>query len=1057
MRKKVDDRVKKLVEDNAKKRHRSLFVLVGDRGREQVVNLHYLLMRVAANTPILSSTFKRKRGSNRPTGGADNLESSKPSILWCYSKELGFTSHRKKRLKIIRKKILHHQDNYDPSSDDPFELFLTTTPIRYCYYKESTSVLGQTFGMCVLQDFQALTPDIFCRTMETVSGGGIICVLLHTMANLRDLYHLAMDSHKRYYRSDFFCSNSFETFRPLFNERLTLSLMDCPSCLVVDDELNVLPISWKKGGGGVSDSLLPSSVLLSDSFSSSDLCPSLDVGSSSDAPEETSPYACLLRQTLTSDQREAVRCISECIADRKALRQTIALTAGRGRGKSAALGLCVASAIAQSYSNIFITAPKPENVGTLFEFIQRGLEALGMKEHVDFELMQSEEVSDPSNYNTSVAKHVVRVNVFREHRQAVQYVDPEEAASQLAQAELVVIDEAAAIPLPTVKKLLGPYLVLLSSTIHGYEGTGRSLSLKLLHDIREKSLSAQRSLRELTLEEPIRYGKGDGVEAWLHKLLCLDATVPLPLSAKGTLATPSRCGLYLVNRQALFSYHEASEQFLHRLMSLFVSSHYKNSPNDLLLLADAPAHYLFVLLPPIDEETEELPDIYCAMQICIEGSLSKEVIRSSLSRGQRPSGDLLAWTLSQYFVDEDFGSLAGARIVRIATHPSLQRMGYGAEAVEQLIKYFEGYGLSIDESTDSDTTAQIARICQTEETDMIDKKRKHKENDAPEECAKNLRSDIIERATDLPPLLTACSDSRPSYFIDYLGTCFGLTFDLFKFWNRRDFKAVYVRLTKNEMTGEHSAIMLRPLRNPKQGHVSDDWLVGFTGDFRARMVNLLGSAFSHIDTALALALLECPTRTLPRQNSDEGLSASNLPVITSQSLVQFLTSHDITRLKKYCQQLADESLITDLLPPICWLFFNDRMPGLSLSHLQSAILLALGCQRRSAAMTAAEFGIPLNQTMALFNKAVHKISRYIQKLLEDEAEAELRTKSSEKDGMALGDNLPTKSFEDELDAGAAIISAAAQKQREALIAEIQGRNQKKKIPMGRVARMRSHL
>lgn len=48
----------------------------------------------------------------------------------------------------------------------------------------------------------------------------------------------------------------------------------------------------------------------------------------------------------------------------------------------------------------------------------------------------------------------------------------------------MVIDEAAAIPLPYVKSMLGPYLVFLASTINGYEGTGRSLSLKLLHQLR---------------------------------------------------------------------------------------------------------------------------------------------------------------------------------------------------------------------------------------------------------------------------------------------------------------------------------------------------------------------------------------------------------------------------------------------------------------------------------------------------------------------------------------------------------------------------------------------
>ena len=50
------------------------------------------------------------------------------------------------------------------------------------------------------------------------------------------------------------------------------------------------------------------------------------------------------------------------------------------------------------------------------------------------------------------------------------------------------MDEAAAIPLPLVKKLMGPYLLFLSSTINGYEGTGRSLSLKLIQQLRESQV-----------------------------------------------------------------------------------------------------------------------------------------------------------------------------------------------------------------------------------------------------------------------------------------------------------------------------------------------------------------------------------------------------------------------------------------------------------------------------------------------------------------------------------------------------------------------------------------
>ena len=47
-----------------------------------------------------------------------------------------------------------------------------------------------------------------------------------------------------------------------------------------------------------------------------------------------------------------------------------------------------------------------------------------------------------------------------------------------------MVDEAAAIPLPLVEKMFGPYLILMASTVSGYEGTGRSLSVKLMSKLR---------------------------------------------------------------------------------------------------------------------------------------------------------------------------------------------------------------------------------------------------------------------------------------------------------------------------------------------------------------------------------------------------------------------------------------------------------------------------------------------------------------------------------------------------------------------------------------------
>lgn len=74
---------------------------------------------------------------------------ARPSVLWCYKKELLLSSHRKKRLKQMKKMM--QRGLLDPEKEDPFALFMASTAIRYCYYAETHKILGNTFGMCVLQ------------------------------------------------------------------------------------------------------------------------------------------------------------------------------------------------------------------------------------------------------------------------------------------------------------------------------------------------------------------------------------------------------------------------------------------------------------------------------------------------------------------------------------------------------------------------------------------------------------------------------------------------------------------------------------------------------------------------------------------------------------------------------------------------------------------------------------------------------------------------------------------------------------------------------------------
>lgn len=75
------------------------------------------------------------------------------------------------------------------------------------------------------------------RTIETIEGGGLVILLLKTVTSLKQLYAMSMDVHSR------FRTESSGDVVGRFNERFMLTLGDCKSCLVCDDELNVLPLS----------------------------------------------------------------------------------------------------------------------------------------------------------------------------------------------------------------------------------------------------------------------------------------------------------------------------------------------------------------------------------------------------------------------------------------------------------------------------------------------------------------------------------------------------------------------------------------------------------------------------------------------------------------------------------------------------------------------------------------------------------------------------------------------------------------------------------------------
>ncbi|CAG0920051.1 unnamed protein product [Notodromas monacha] len=916
MKKKLDNRIRVMIENCVSLGHRSFFVIVGDQGRDQVVILHHMLSKAQVK--------------------------ARPSVLWCYKKDLGFCSTRKKKMRQLQKKIQSGKLNVN--DEDPFELFVSSTSIRYCYYHETHRILGNTYGMCVLQDFEAVTPNLLARTIETVEGGGMIVLLLKSVSSLKQLYTMTMDVHSR------FRTEAHDEIVARFNERFILSLMTCKTCIVLDDKLNILPLS----------SHVAELKAVTGSSRTSATDPELR--SLQESLQDTQPVGVLVNLCKTLDQAKAVLKFIDAISE-KSLRATVSLTAARGRGKSASLGVAVAGALAFGYSNIFVTSPSPENLSTFWEFVFKGFDALEYQEHIDYDLVQST--------NPEFNKAIIRVNVYRDHRQTIQYIHPTDGV-KLGQAELVVIDEAAAIPLPLVKSLLGPYLVFMASTINGYEGTGRSLSLKLLQQLRIQSGSSadksnqnggstgsgQRSLHEVALEESIRYRPGDPVESWLTELLCLNATDPGKLrtfeTSSGGCPLPEDCDLYYVNRDTLFCFHKASELFLHRLMSLYVSSHYKNSPNDLQMLSDAPAHHLFCLLPPVKPGKATLPEVLCVIQVCLEGNLSRASVKSGFAQGKKAHGDLIPWTVAQQFNDNQFPQLAGARVVRIATHPDFQNMGYGSKALALLEQYYEG---------------KIAPI------DVVETETSQPEDDEDD----GLLNEKIGPRDDLPPLLLKLSE-RQAERLDYLGVSFGATESLVKFWRKAGYIPVYLRQTCNDLTGEHSCIMLKTLKDIE---IEDDdsvpgWLSEFWLDFRRRFANLLGSAFRKFEPKMALTILG-ETNKLRSQSCLE----TKKQVLTKSQLEIHLSAYDVKRLELYAKNLSDFHLILDLLPTIGRLYFTGFMGDLQLSAVQSAILIGMALEFKSVEEVAGELEIEVSQLLGLFNRIIRKAVTYFNSILEN--------------------------------------------------------------------------
>ncbi|MHC3438993.1 tRNA(Met) cytidine acetyltransferase TmcA [Natrialbaceae archaeon A-gly3] len=536
-------------------------------------------------------------------------------------------------------------------------------------------LLGTTREVVIVDAHDSFRPNALGQVAGVVDGGGLLILLAPPLAEWPD-------------RRDGFDERlavppfALEDVSGNFRSRLVETLRAHPGIAIADVDRGRLECD------GLTDP-----------------APKLSAGPI-DTPTERRFPAEAYEACYTADQAEALGGL-EALAEPDA---AAVLEADRGRGKSSAVGLA-AGCFAADGEDVLVTAPSAGNAAEVFD---RGRELLG-------DLDRLAAGSDDRDLESTTGGRI-------------RYLPPTEAIEAAPGADLVVVDEAAALPVAVLESLLVADRIAFATTIHGYEGAGRGFSVRFRDRLEDSDLE----VTDLSLADPIRYAAGDPIETWAFHALALDARPAVDPVV--TEATPEETTYRrLTPGELLEDDHLLAETF-----GLLVLAHYRTEPDDLARLLDAPNLAVRALL--YDDH------VVSVALLAREGGLSADD-RAMMYEGGRIRGNMLPDVFTSQLRDERAGEPVGLRVMRIATHHAVRSSGLGSKLLECVREEFAG------------------------ET--------HRVSDG-------------ER------------DRQSREQVDWLGTGFGATPGLLEFWSENGYSTVHVSTTRNDESGEYSALMLAP-------------------------------------------------------------------------------------------------------------------------------------------------------------------------------------------------------------------------------------------------------
>ena len=365
------------------------------------------------------------------------------------------------------------------------------------------------------------------------------------------------------------------------------------------------------------------------------------------------PRPLLTYNCVTQEQLTAVDAVIKVLKGKR--NRPLVLTADRGRGKSSALAIAcgeLLKAATKEYElRLIITAADISSLTVFFNQLVISLP--------DGELKKGK---------------------FTVRHGSVEFVAIDQLLKKPVNASLVLIDEAAALPIYLLEQLLVNHSRLVfSSTIHGYEGAGRGFTLKF-----QETLAAKYpQWRSLHLHEPIRWGVNDPLERLVFEACLLDAKLP-NINVDLQKNKPSA----LLFKQ--FSAVELSdnEELFKQVFSVLVTAHYQTKPSDVKMLLDNKHVQLVCLL----SEEEKQQQVVAVALLINEGSSSGNIIEaeeiSSVNQSKR--------RLKNNFVPQSLLTQCGIeyafdyhyiRVMRIAVHPQLQQQGIGSYFLNKITEF----------------------------------------------------------------------------------------------------------------------------------------------------------------------------------------------------------------------------------------------------------------------------------------------------------------------------------------------------------------------------------